>query len=66
MRSQLETQESQLAELKPRVRAALLRPDPEPIEWAGESVVTDEEIELELLRRQDVRSDVGSSGEGGR
>ncbi len=66
MRSQLETQESQLAELRPRVRAALLRPDPEPIEWAGESVVSDEEIELELLRRRDVRSDVGSSGEGGR
>ncbi len=66
MRSQLETQESQLAELRPRVRAALARPDPEPIEWAGESVVTDEEIELELLRRRDANSDVGSSGEGGR
>ena len=50
----LEEQEAQLAELRPRVRAALARPDPEPIEWSGESVVTDEEVDLELLRRRDV------------
>jgi phage shock protein A len=62
LQSRLEEQEAQLAELRPRVRAALARPDPEPIEWAGESVVTDEEIDLELLRRRDV----AATGEGGR
>ena len=54
LRARLEEQETQLAELRPRVCAALARPGPEPIEWAGESVVTDEEIDLELLRRRDV------------
>ena len=62
LQSRLEEQEAQLAELRPGVRAALARPDPEPIEWAGESVVTDEEIDLELLRRRDV----AATGEGGR
>lgn len=51
---QLETQESQLAELRPRVRAALVRPDPEPIDLGCEAPVTDEEVELELLRRRGV------------
>jgi hypothetical protein len=54
LKAQLESQEAELAELRPRVRAALARPDPEPTQWAGESVVTDEEIDLELLRRRDV------------
>jgi len=62
LQAQLESQEAQLAELRPRVRAALARPEPEPIEWAGESVVTDEEVELELLRRRDA----GMIGEGTR
>lgn len=62
LQAQLETQEAQLAELRPRVRAALARPDAEPIELAGESVVTDEEIDLELLRRREV----GTTGEGRR
>jgi phage shock protein A len=51
---QLETQEAQLAELRPRVRAALARPDPEPIDLGREAPVTDEEVELELLRRKGV------------
>ena len=48
----LDTQQAQLAELRPRVRAALARPDPIPaLELRGE-LVTDEEVELELLRRR--------------
>jgi len=66
LQSRLEEQEAQLAELRPRVRAALARPDPEPVEWAGDSVVTDEEIDLELLRRHDHRQDVARAGEGRR
>jgi len=70
LQAQLERQEAELAELRPRVRAALARPDPEPAQWLGESVVTDEEIDLELLRRQEGRhegqSDLGMGGEGRR
>ncbi len=53
---QLEVQEAQLAELRPRVRAALARPDPEPIEFGQEPAITDEEVDLELLRRHEVAS----------
>jgi phage shock protein A len=70
LQSRLEEQEAQLVELRPRVRAALDRPDPEPVEWTGDSVVTDEEIELELLRRHDHRNDrredAARTGEGRR
>jgi phage shock protein A len=70
LHAQLESQEAQLAELRTRVRAALVRPEPEPMEWAGEAVVTDEEIDLELLRRRDSRRDgrleVEIAGEGRR
>lgn len=62
LQAQLDRQEAQLAELRPRVRAALARPDPEPFELAGETVVTDEEVDLELLRRRDA----GMTGEGRR
>jgi phage shock protein A len=74
LHAQLESQEAQLADLRTRVRSALARPDPEPIEWAGEAVVSDEEIDLEILRRRDDRQDgrrngrhdVEITGEGGR
>jgi len=74
LHEQLESQEAQLAELRTRVRAALVRPEPEPIEWAGETAVTDEEIDLEMLRRRegrregrrDDRRDVENAGEGRR
>lgn len=64
LQAQLESQEEQLAELRTRVRVALARPDPEPIEWGEESVVTDEEIDLELLRRRDERHHVETTEEG--
>jgi phage shock protein A len=58
--AQLEGQEAQLAELRPRIKAALALPDPEParrpIEFVGDAPVSDEEIDLELLRRRDVES----------
>jgi phage shock protein A len=63
LQTQLESQEAQLAELRTRVRVALARPDPEPIEWGEESVVTDEEIDLELLRRRDGRHDLETTQE---
>lgn len=48
----LDAQQVQLGELRPRVRAALARPDPIPaVELRGEPV-TEEEVELELLRRR--------------
>jgi phage shock protein A len=56
LQAQLEVQEAQLAELRPRVRAALARPDPEPMEFGGEPAITDEEVDLELLRRHEVAS----------
>lgn len=64
LQTRLESQEAQLAELRTRVRAALARPDPQPIEWGEESVVTDEEIDLELLRRRDERHHVETTEEG--
>lgn len=63
LQTQLESQEAQLAELRTRVRAALARPDPEPIEWGEEPVVTDEEIDLELLRRHDGPHDLETAEE---
>jgi phage shock protein A len=50
----LERQEVQLAELRTRVRAALVRPDRDSARFFTEAVVTDEEVELELLRRRNV------------
>jgi phage shock protein A len=58
--AQLEGQEAQLAELRPRIKAALALPDPEParrpIEFVEDAPVSDEEIDLELLRRRDVET----------
>ena len=58
--AQLEGQEAQLAELRPRIKAALALPDPEPaggpIEFVGDVPVSDEEIDLELLRRRNVET----------
>ena len=48
----LDVQREQLAELRPRVRAALVRPDPAPAYESPLECVTDEEVELELLRRR--------------
>jgi hypothetical protein len=48
----LEAQEAQLAELRTRVRVALARPQSEWIAFEEGNSVTDEEIELELLRRR--------------
>lgn len=48
----LEAQEAQLAELRPRVRAHLERPE-QASSCAGlDPIVSDEEVELELLRRR--------------
>ncbi len=49
----LECQEVDLAALRLRVRSALARPRPEPVTQRPESVVTDEEVELELVRRRE-------------
>ncbi len=81
LRERLEVQEAQLEELRPQVRAALAQPrcheslagfDPRDVGSAGDAVntaiVTDEEVDLELLRRQDsirkrsVDSDLVSPG----
>lgn len=48
----LEGQEVELASLQARVRAALLRPVPKATAPACGPAVTDEEIELELIRRR--------------
>ena len=53
----LERQEARLAELRTRVRAALERPDDPAVEFAEGRVVTDEEIDLELLRRREVEGE---------
>ncbi len=49
----LECQEVDLAALRIRVRSALARPGPEPVTRCPQSVVTDEEVELELVRRRE-------------
>ena len=49
----LECQEAELAALRVRVRSALARPTREPVTLRPESVVTDEEVELELVRRRE-------------
>lgn len=54
----LELQEAQLAELRPRVRAALARPQPDVAETVESASVSDEEIELELLRRREATAAV--------
>jgi len=50
----VEQQQAQLETLRTRVRAELARgaETPEGTPWLGESVVADEEVELELLRRR--------------
>jgi len=61
----LEQQESELAELRIQVRAALAHP---PIEREGivpEHPVSDEEIELELLRRREAAHPASPPIEGG-
>ncbi len=59
----LECQEVDLAALRLRVRSALARPRPEPVTQRPESVVTDEEVELELVRRRErLASDEAEEG----
>ncbi|MAG29669.1 MAG: hypothetical protein CL908_02100 [Deltaproteobacteria bacterium] len=58
---QLDVQEAQLAELRPRVRAALARPPSEAVGLGEAAIVSDEEVELELLRRRD---SAAAAGEG--
>jgi phage shock protein A len=48
----LSTQEAQLEELRPRVRARLARPERDRSAECDAAHVTDEEVELELLRRR--------------
>jgi phage shock protein A len=60
----LEAQEAQLAELRPRVRAALARPDVEAGELVAPAVVTEEEVDLELLRRAGAGGMDSTVGEG--
>ncbi len=48
----LEAQRAQLAELRPRVRAALAKRDLGPVVECRGELVSDEEVELELLRRR--------------
>ncbi len=65
----LASQESQLAELRPRVRAALARPEPACpglSDWEGVAAVSDEEVELELLRRREAARGVDPTASFGR
>jgi len=64
LQTRLESQEAPLGDLRARVRVAVVRPDPEPIGWGEESVVTDEEVDLELLRRRDGRHHLETTEEG--
>jgi phage shock protein A len=62
----LEVQEVQLADLRPRVRAALARPDADACDLACPEVVTEEEVDLELLRRAGAGGVDSTVGEGAR
>jgi phage shock protein A len=58
LEERLGEQEAQLAALRPRVRAELARAEREPELALADAVASDEEVELELLRR-------ATAGEGG-
>jgi phage shock protein A len=58
--AKLESQEAELAALRPRVRAAMTRPSRDCDPPLQEPSVTDEEVELELLRRLEHAADVDS------
>ncbi len=60
----LEVQEVQLDELHPRVRANLARCEADGLPFETSDSVTDEEIELELLRRRTMDVSGGSTGTG--
>lgn len=63
----LECQEAQLVELRTRVRVALARPVSETTSFDDSELVSDEEVELELLRRCGVNaSDRAITGEADR
>jgi phage shock protein A len=62
----LEAQEAELVELRPRVRAALARPDAGTSDLVCPEVVTEEEIDLELLRRRGEGGGDSTVGEGAR
>jgi len=57
----VEVQQAQFESLRTRVRAELARRTEayEPGAWTGEPAVADEEVELELLRRRQVRAEEG-------
>ena len=61
----LETQEVQLAELRTRVRVALSRPQSECSVVDNETFATNEEVELELLRRRGAGRPQPATSEGG-
>lgn len=59
---QLETQVAQLEDLRPRVRAGLARRESEAVTFLSGEGVTEEEVELEILRRRTTRAEAKSLG----
>jgi len=58
----LEVQEAQLDELRPRIKAHLARRETGGVSFEASDLVTDEDVELELLRRRTTGASSGPAG----